>query len=118
MMTPKSSNEIVVELDGFRNDLAGVLSFTLGVTALQFDRPSPVALISLFFVLTWVTVKLAPWRSDHEVFYNSLGRWKGRRRAFNSNLIFFIGMVFLASIAFDFLTLADLEILDLSKPKK
>ena len=118
MLTDKSSEEIVVQMDGFRNDLAGVLSFTQGLTALQFDRPSPIAFISLLFVLAWALVKSAPWRSEHEVFYKSLGRWEGRKRAFKSNLIFFIGIAFLASIAFDFLTLADLEILDLSKPKK
>ena len=114
MSTLTSSEEIVVKFDEFRNDVIGVLSFTLAITALQFDRPSSVAFISLCFVITWAQLKIAPSRSDHEVFYKSLGRWKGHLRAVNSNLVMFFGIGFLALIAFGFLTLSDLAIFDIS----
>lgn len=111
-MSPESLEETVKKMDDFRNDIVGVASFTFGLTALQFTKPRPIAMVCLVFVFLWAFVKISPYRAIHENYYEKLGMWEGNCRAFKSNVMLLLGVVFLTFIAFGVLTLETLEFLN------
>lgn len=90
----------VIWFNNFTNDIVGVLGFSLGITALQFESDAPsfatVCLCFLFIYLIYTELRIGSVLVRH---YKGMKFSKAVTDFFMSNLIYLLGMMFLAGVA-------------------
>lgn len=57
MLPSSKEDQIANNYFDFANDFVGVMAFSLGIAALQFERPKSVAIFSFIVLLTWLVSK-------------------------------------------------------------
>lgn len=81
------------------NDLIGVVSVGLGITALQYEHPIPVAVICAIATLLWTLSKGREYMTIVKHYLPPGTRWFVYAKLFWRLRVYLFGMTFLLSVA-------------------